>query len=61
MNAIDEYRKRLAQLAVETMVILGSITDAEKRLTETKRKVTKIYEEIDNVLDGEKHESSKPQ
>ncbi len=56
MNAIDEYRKRLAQLGIETTVVLGSVADAEKRLADIKTKVTKIYEEIDNVLDGEKHE-----
>ena len=53
MNAIDEYRRKLAELATETTVILGAIADAENRLSEVKKKVTKIYEEIDCILDKE--------
>lgn len=54
MNAIDEYRRKLAELAIQTTVILSSIADAEGRLSEIKKKVTKIYEELDNKLDKEK-------
>ena len=51
MNAIELYRRKLAELATETTVILGTIADAEKRLEEVKKKVTVLYEEIDNILD----------
>ena len=53
MNAIDEYRRKLAELATETTVILGAIADAETRLSEIKKNVTEIYEELDNRLDKE--------
>ena len=53
MSVIDEYRRKLSELAMEATVILGSIADAEKRLADVKKKVTEIYEKIDDKLDME--------
>jgi chromosome segregation ATPase len=61
MSAIDEYRRKLSQLAVEHMKILGEIADTEKRLSELKKEIREGYEKIDNILDMEiKDEPSEP-
>ena len=51
---IDEYRRRLAQIATTATVILGTIADAEERLNELKKETRQIYEKIDDILDIEK-------
>ncbi len=54
MNAIDKYRQKLAEKAVEAMNILGTIADAEKRIKAVKDEVVQIYEQIDDALDKDK-------
>ena len=51
MSAIDEYRRKLAQIGFDAMAILGIIADAEARLEGLKEEVKAISEKIDNVLD----------
>jgi len=53
MSVIDEYRRRLSDIAAQATTILGNIADTEKRLGDLKNEVKKIYEEIDEVLDME--------
>lgn len=62
MSAIEEYRRKLAEIATQATVILSYIADTEKRLDNLKTQVRNIYEEIDDILDiGEiKHEPAKP-
>jgi phage shock protein A len=51
MKALKEYRRRLAEIATESTVILGIIADAENRLNELKKEVKEIYEKADDILD----------
>lgn len=51
MSIIDEYRRKLSVLQTENMNLMSDIADVEKRLSELKKQVTKLYEQIDEVLD----------
>lgn len=51
MSLIDEYRRRLAEIATTATVILGIIADAESRLDNLKKEVKDIYEKLDESLD----------
>ena len=51
MSVIDEYRRKLAELAVEHITLLGDIADTEKRLDSLKKKVSESYSKIDDILD----------
>lgn len=53
MSALEEYRRRLAEIATTATVILGIIADAEARLNKLKNEVKDIYEKADDILDKE--------
>jgi flagellar motility protein MotE (MotC chaperone) len=57
MNILDEYRRKLSLLQTENMAFLGDLADTEKRMNEffneLKKKATKLYEEVDDILDME--------
>lgn len=57
MSAIDDYRRRLGQLAAEHINLLSDIADTEERLSELKKEVTRAYERIDNILDEDGQET----
>lgn len=59
MSPLEQYRRRLAEIATTATVILGIIADAEERLNKLKNEVKEIYEKTDDILNGEKNESSK--
>ena len=53
MSTIDEYRRKLSEMAAEHITLLGDIADAEERLNRLKKDIVKSYEQIDNILDLE--------
>ena len=53
MSVLEEYRRRLAEIATTATVILGTIADAEERLNKLKNEVKEIYEKLDDYLDKE--------
>ena len=60
MSPINEKnRRRLAEIATTTTVILGTIADAEERLNKLKIEVKEIYRKSSDILNGEENEPSK--
>jgi len=52
MSIIDDYRRRLAEIATQATVVLSVIADAEERLNGLKNDVKEVYERLDEALDG---------
>lgn len=51
MNETQEIRESLADSAREVLKLLGDVADLEKRSYVLKKRLEKIYEEIDKKLD----------